>query len=66
MVFSSLFFSISFAPVVDCVLCGKTPLPQRCIDCVFACLLCMGRTHFHLAVADEYAAQLSVRQTDFC
>ena len=60
-------FSLSlFAPVVDCVLCGKTPLPQRCIDCVFACFLCMGRTRFHLAVADEYAAQLSVRLTDFC
>ena len=60
-------FSLSlFTPVVDCVLSGKTTIPQRCIDCVFACLICMGRTDFRLAGADEYAAQLSVRQTDFC
>lgn len=59
-------FSLSFfAAGVDCLLCGKTSIPQCGIDCVFSCVLCMGRTRIYLVAFDEYAFELFVRQADY-
>ena len=60
-------FSVSFfATDTDCLLCGKTSIPQCGIDCVFPCILCVGRASIYLAAFDEYTFELLIRQVDFC